>query len=535
MSKQAIVGIFTILGLVGLFVVYFVLADLGSRLSGYQIGIHFTSAAGLQRGGLVYESGVQVGTVERIHLLDDFTVEIIAAIRNSFDIPRDSKFLIDAPLTGAATLTIVPPRRSKEQVALLPREILPLDQQPRGTSPVTVSDLMQQGAGELKKVDSLLADLQSRAPAILDSLQSTARNANELTITANGAMQRLARHGDEMVATLQKSLTIASSNIDDLTQQLDMTLRRNSAKIDTLLNSMNRTGTSLASATDQLNRLATNPQLHDNLLTTTAQLAKTTTNIANLTGDLQHLTGDPTTQAQLKNTVANVDAATQRLTSLLGIVGGKSSVYGVDPGATPPPAPPAGPAGRIVPGTPPPYVPPPQAQDGKRKETGEVTIPPAMRTRLQALTHNLVEVQFRISELSKQAANAQNTALLNSSRGPQSDFNVVFLPKLDKNVIAGVNDLSANQTFNLAGVQKMGSNASVGAGILYSRLGVMGAIGAGIFGAEGKAYFDPKRSYLDGYLHFRPAKSIDIFGGERDILHPERRSVYGLQLQFQLP
>lgn len=534
MSKQAIVGIFTLLGLVGLFVVYFVLADLGSRLSGYQIGVHFTSAAGLQRGGLVYESGVQVGTVESIHLLDDFTVDVIASIKNNFDIPRDSKFLIDAPLTGAATLTIVPPRRPKGQVALLERRVLPLDQQPTGTSPVTISDLMQQGAGELKKVDSLLAELQMRAPAILDSLESTARNANELTINANGAMQRLARHGDEMVAQLQQSLSIASSNIDDLTKQLDATMRGNRGKIDALLDSMNRTGNSLAAATDQLNKFAQNPQLRDNLLTTTTQLAKTSTNIANLTTDLQHLTGDPSTQAQLKNTVSNVDAATQRLTSLLGAIGGKSSVYGVDAGATPPPAPPGGGGGRIVPGTPPPYV-PPASQDGRPKNNGEVTIPPAMRARLTSLTHDLVQVQFRITELSKQAANAQNTALLNSSRGPQSDFNLVFLPKLDKNIVAGVNDLSANQTFNLVGVQKMGSNASMGAGILYSRLGVMGAVGTGIFGAEGKAYFDPRRGYLDAYLHFRPAKSLDLFAGERDMTHLERRSVYGLQLQFQLP
>ena len=71
MSRQAIVGLFTLAGLIGLFVVYFVLADLLTQATGYKMGIHFTGAAGLARGSTVFESGIQIGTVDEIRLPGD--------------------------------------------------------------------------------------------------------------------------------------------------------------------------------------------------------------------------------------------------------------------------------------------------------------------------------------------------------------------------------------------------------------------------------------------------------------------------------
>src|SRR5581483_11878167 len=106
MSRQAIVGAFTLLGLVALFAVYFVLSNLAARVSGYEVGVHFQNAAGLTRGAIVYESGVQIGSVARIRMLDDFTIDVILQIVNWADIPKDSQFVISAPLTGGASVTI---------------------------------------------------------------------------------------------------------------------------------------------------------------------------------------------------------------------------------------------------------------------------------------------------------------------------------------------------------------------------------------------------------------------------------------------
>lgn len=528
MSRQAIVGAFTLLGLVALFVVYFVLSNLSAKVSGYQIGVHFASAAGLTRGAVVYESGVQIGTVSQIRMLNDFSVDVVMQIVNWAEIPRDSEFVISAPLTGGASVTIVPPRRRRDESALLPRYVLPVDQQPQGTNPVSVQELLEAGRGELTKMNQLMTDIAKREPKLMDQLQSAITNANQLAIAANGLMQNFAKHGDELTSTLQRSLDSASANIVDLSGQLDQTVRRNGGRIDTLLVSLNRTADSLSAATGQLQRLSANPALHDDVLTTTHQMAEAMSNIAALTGDLRKAAESSQTQGQLRDTLAHIDAASQRASSLLGALGGTSSVYGVDAGATPPPS--AAPSGeRIVPATPAPGVPSPQAADEKKKAGFQLS--PAMRDRIGDLAKNLFEIQMRLTELSTKSASAPTSPILGADRGPQSDFNVVVLPHADSQLFAGVNDLSGNQTWNFALRQRLAPGLLAGGGILYSRLGVMGIVSNRLFGFEGLAY-DPRYGYVDTYLRFRATPNIDLLAGERDVLHSVRRTTFGLQYRF---
>ncbi len=524
MSRQAIVGAFTLLGLVAVFAVYFVLSNFSARVSGYQTGVHFASAAGLTKGAIVYESGVQVGTVAQIQMLDDFTVDVILQVASWVDIPRDSDFLISAPLTGTSTLTIVPPRKKKEDLALLPRYVLPIDQQPSGKEPVSIQALLEAGRGELNKFDALLSDLTRREPHLMDQLQSAITNANALAETANGAMQQLSHRGLELTDTLQRSLDTASASIVDLTGQLDQTVRRNGGRIDTLLASLNRTADSLGVATDSLKSMATNPQLRAQLTDTVAHIQMATANIAALTSDLRGAAENPQTQGQLRDTLAHIDAATQRATSLLGALGGTSDVYGVDAGATPPPS-----SAPLVLPSPAPYVPSP-TPDGKQ-HSGDFHLTTALRNRIGDLAKNLIEVQIRLDELTPKATNQPNNALLTNDKGPQSDFNVVLLPHSNSQLYAGVNDLSGNQTWNLAMRQQVAPGVLLGGGILYSRLGVMGLISNKVFGFEGLAY-DPRYGYVDGYLRLHATGNIDLFAGERDILHAERRTVYGLQYRL---
>ncbi|MGA3038999.1 MAG: MlaD family protein [Vulcanimicrobiaceae bacterium] len=526
MSRQAIVGAFTLLGLVAIFAVYFVLSNFSARVSGYQAGIHFASAAGLTKGAIVYESGVQVGTVSTIQMLDDFTVDVIMQVASWVDIPRDSDFIISAPLTGSSTLTIIPPRKKKEELALLPRYVLPIDQQPRGKEPVSIQELLEAGRGELTKFDALMTDLTRREPHLMDQLQSAIANANELAETANGAMQQLSHKGLALTDTLQRSLDTASASIVDLTGQLDQTVRRNGGRIDTLLGSLNRTADSLAVATDSLKSMATNPQLRAQLTDTVAHIQTATANIAALTSDLRNVADNPQTQGQLRDTLANIDAATQRATSLLGALGGTSSVYGVDTGATSPPS-----SAPIMPPTPAPYVPLPTPSSTAKQQSGDFHMTTALRNRIGDLAKNLIEVQISLDELTAKAADQPNNALLTNDKGPQSDFNVVVLPHSESQLYAGVNDLSQNQTWNLAMRQQVAPGVLIGGGILYSRLGVMGLVSNKVFGFEGLAY-DPRYGYVDGYFKLHATGNIDLFAGERDILHATRRTVYGLQYRL---
>ena len=191
MNRQAIVGIFTIVALLGLFA-----SSSCSRTWARRAGTRSASISSRRpactRARWCTRAASCVGVVDQTILLpEDFTVDVILAINNNVDVPRNARFLIQAPLTGDSTLEIVPavpapqpsgrraPTNAPAAVAVLPREILPIEQQPQGTNPATIQDLLDQGQGEVRRLDSMLAHLANREPALLDTLQSALNNAND--------------------------------------------------------------------------------------------------------------------------------------------------------------------------------------------------------------------------------------------------------------------------------------------------------------------------------------------------------------------
>src|SRR5579872_6448108 len=109
MSRQAQLGLFALIALVLLFGIFYVITDFGTRHSGYRMGVHFGSAAGLPTGAQVFFSGVTVGTVDQVRLLPDNSVYVILALQSDINIPKGSRFLIQAPITGTPNMVIVPP------------------------------------------------------------------------------------------------------------------------------------------------------------------------------------------------------------------------------------------------------------------------------------------------------------------------------------------------------------------------------------------------------------------------------------------
>ena len=517
MSKQAQVGIFALVALGLLFGVFFTITDFATRHSGYRIGVHFNTAAGLHSGALVYFSGVTAGTVDSIDLLPDHTVDVILAVNKDIDIPRDSKFLIQAPLTGDPNLVILPPpppprppgivgpTPAPTPAALLAREVLPIDQQPQGASTATIADLLEQGQGEVKRLDVMLAELQKREPAMLNELQTTLANANQLTTTANEQVRSL-------FGALQPAVARASDNIVQLTDTLNQTVTSNSSKVDTLLTSLNGTAVSLNQSINALKSIATNPNVKQNLLDTTKSVAQTTRILSQLTSDLRQITGNPQTQSQLRDTVAQLDAATQKANSLLASLGGVSHVYGVDTGATPAPSggggappngPPAGPGG----------------------------VSPQLKNKLSGIARNLYQIQVRVSALSPQYAYGPNP-LLTADRGPQADFNMLFLPKANASLLVGANNIgTSTTTWNFAELANLGGGFRVGGGVLYSQLGVLGSYWRDRIGVEGRLY-NLRLPTFDAYLNAKVTPLAQLFLGERDITRPDRRTVFGLQLNF---
>ncbi|HTV92109.1 MAG TPA: MlaD family protein [Verrucomicrobiae bacterium] len=515
MTRQAQVGAFALLALLLLFGVFYVITDFGTRHTGYRIGIHFVSAAGLHSGALVYFSGVTVGTVDTITLLPDNTVDVILAVNRDVGIPVASRFLIQAPLTGDPSLIIVPPRPEPGAAPLpmLAREVLPIEDQPQGTNTATIADLLEQGQGEVVKLDKMLSELSRREPKLLDTLQSTLTNADELTVAFKSDLSSLS-------GELHSSLGEVSANLVALTGTLNDTTQLNAKKISDIVTNFDQTSHALNASMASLQSLATDPSLKGNILETTKNIADTTKNIADLTHDLRSVTGDPQTQAQVKNTIANLDATMQRANSLLGSLGGTSSVYGVDVNATPYPVP-------SFSAAPFPGAPPLQGSPAPAAPTAQSL---HLQRRLGDIASSLISIQLRMSELSTQTVCCPNP-LYNADRGPQSDLNAVILPHNGTSLLVGANDIGYNTTANLALIQSLSPTVRVGGGVLYSQLGFLGAYNSGVFGFDAKIY-NPQRPEIDAYGNLHIAKNWELFIGERALNHTERRFTYGFQTKI---
>ncbi len=491
MSKQAQVGAFALAAIALLFAFFYVITDFGTRHAGYRIGVHFRSAAGLHSGAQVFFSGVSVGTVESIKLLPDTTVDVILAIKphvggQAVRIPSESKFLIQAPLTGDPSLLIVPPRPEPgEQPEIIAPGVMPISEQPQGTNTATIADLVAEGQGQLKVLNGVLADVAKREPRLLDELQQTLENTNALTATANQTVARLAAQSSAIADNLQSNLTIASGHIVSMTSTLDKTVRGNSDRLNETLAQIQGTATALNSTMQIVASIANDPSFRGNVLATTTNIADASAKLKKMATDLESITGDPETQHRICDTIRNVDETSQRANSLLGALGGRRQ-----------------PSRSAAGGAPKRFAPP---------------------TRL-----SLFAAKVRISGYAPERVGG-GSPLLGSSRGPYSSIALRFLPRAPTQLLVGANDLgSGATTVNLAAVRRIGRGLYFGGGILYSRLGVLGGYSRGTLGFSTKLY-DVARPMLDLSTKLRVAPGVKLFFGERDVLHAQRRNVYGVE------
>jgi len=518
LTRQAQLGVFAIAALLLLFGIFYIITDYGTRHSGYRIGVHFATASGLPTGAQVFFSGVSVGTVDQVQLLPDNTVDVILAIQPSVDIPKDSKFLIQSPLTGSPNFYIIPPvspaitpgytAAPLPKSAMLPREVLPLSQQPVGVTGATVADLLSQGQGEIKRLDTMLVMLQNREGKLLNTLQNALSNVNEMSGQLKATVA-------DVSGTMEVTMHQAGANIVAMTGTLNSTLGRNQYKIDSMLASLDSTALALSQSMDALRALATDPRMHTNVVDTTQNIRDLTLNLSGITSDLRKVTGNAQTQAQLRDTVASLDATMQKANSLLGTLGGQSHVPGVDPGATPYPLPNKNGALPTVPGTPAPAASPNTA---------------GLKNGLSRALSNLVAVQLRLSYLNKQTM-LSNNSLLTGDRGPQADINAIILPRGSLSLMAGANDIGGRVTYNLIPIKAFTPNIHIGGGVLYSQIGALATFDAGPIGLETRVY-NLRRPSFDFYGNFNVARWGKLFLGQRDAGRPDRRTVFGLQLQF---
>jgi len=346
------------------------------------------------------------------------------------------------------------------------------------------------------------ADLQRREPRVLNSIQGAAENANALTANANAAVSQLSARAQDIADTLQTTIQTSSGNIEQLTGTLNATVGRNSAKVDQLMTSLNQTAVALNQSMNSLRDIATNQRVKSNLVNTTQNIATLSGRLSNLAGDLRNVTGNGQTQGQLRDTVAQLDAATQKANSLLGTLGGQSHVYGVDAGATPYPR--NGPT--AVPGAP------------QTRGQGASPSPQTVKRGVGSIARNLYAFQFRFSELSSQRVSGTNP-LLTRDRGPQTDANLILLLSGSTSIMAGANDIGGI-SFSVSNASKL-LDAAREQAVADARRKALGGLGIGVplLGVGGQARGDQVTGHAVGQIvrqavQMGPGLGVELLGGD---------------------
>src|SRR5579863_169644 len=396
MSTQARVGIFALLALAGVFAVYYFITNLALRHGGYDVGIRFHDVGGLQEGSTALESGVTVGEVTSVTLLPDQPVEVLCTLNPGTVVYSDSQFVVAITFTGATTLVIEPPL-DKRVAKVLPDHPLPVDQQPWGTLPPTLTDLISAGQEQLKSFSKTMAVVNRELPTMARKFGLVADHTDALIQRANGDLAALSGGFQVTLTQLNEMIGVNGRNISQLTGNLNGMIGENRGRFAVLVDNLAKTSDNLNKTMGGIASIAQDPVLHSSLVGTAQNVQEATAKLKAIATELESVTGDPKTQSQLKDTIANLDAVTAKANALLG----GFTTASVPEGASPAPG------------------------------AGTGPVPP----RRGVFSQPLVQAQVR-------------ETWSNRGGGPASDLNLVLLPGASTHLTVGANDLGYNTTYN---------------------------------------------------------------------------------------
>ena len=289
-------------------IVLYVVTNFGPRQNGYQIGVHFRSAAGLSNGAQTFLSGVVVGNVDQVKILPDNTIETIVTIRPGIEIPVGSTFLIAAPLTGAPALLISAPPPSRAP-GFLPHRILPIAEQPIGSTHPSIADLMLQGQGVAKRIPTMFSELQHSQRSMLASLRSAQANGTAIRYQMRG-------NASEMSGRLGATMRRAAYYSRDIATTLKASNLRNRATIDSLTQSLKGASAQMSESVEALRAISTDPSVKINVTAAKSNLRDTLARMSEVTQDLRAISTDPQTRMQLLDIAAQLKATLQKLRSI---------------------------------------------------------------------------------------------------------------------------------------------------------------------------------------------------------------------------
>lgn len=221
MSLEAKVGSFVLGGLALIAAALFLLGDVTFERR-YTLYVNFSDVGNLNTDAPVRLSGVEVGKVEEIELIDG-GARVIAKIRKDVEIYNDAVFSVGSTgIIGSKFLQVDQGRKAAG--------VIPGNSTIRGQDPVSIEKSLTVA---LEKLDKLLGDLTKEGPrgTLTQNLTETVANVREMTANLN-----------DLLETTKPQLERALGRTDDITAKLDELLARSNTVMASLATSSGTVG-----------------------------------------------------------------------------------------------------------------------------------------------------------------------------------------------------------------------------------------------------------------------------------------------------
>jgi phospholipid/cholesterol/gamma-HCH transport system substrate-binding protein len=297
----------------------------------YTIFVRFSRAPGITQGSPVRMSGVQIGRVTSLELLQPTGVRVMAEIdRGRTILDCDVFWISSASVLGDSVVEIVPP-----------------DRIPQGAKPVDEGTEVVNGRVAANPMEAF----SNIEPALQAAMRSVGEAGSEVSIAARNLNSTITNNRDQLPRIAQKTeqaldqFTIALTNINgmvgdpqsrrdmgealrtfpQLVREANTTLAKANAAFDSMKLATDRASTNLGNLENFTKPLGERgPQLVDNLDGSLAninelleQLVTFTDNLNSREGSLGRLLNDPAMYFKLDRTLTNVEDITSRIKPIM--------------------------------------------------------------------------------------------------------------------------------------------------------------------------------------------------------------------------
>ena len=297
MSTEAKVGLFTISGLLLLFIAVLHLSGYNpARDNDYTVYVGFNKVTGLAPQAEVLYAGVHAGRVESVRP-DGRGVEVTITVDPSIKIPRDAAVTIGSSgVMGDKYISILPEKSISPEYLENGDFIVGQDEQ-------GIDTVIEQAGKTLESVQQLLASVNDIVgnPKLKDSMLKSAVNVRDIT-----------------------------ANIRDMTAAISRIVVRNEDQADAMMANLVSATASMNKAMDTISRMADDVSddgaTAANLKLAIVNLRKTSEDISASASAIRDVVTDPEKQKQIDHIISNAEDITKRGRKVMDKIGKVSDI-----------------------------------------------------------------------------------------------------------------------------------------------------------------------------------------------------------------